>query len=243
MTDQLEATCSVRSAIGSGGSLTGDLLRTQATSCGTSLLGSVAGAIAVSVSVLAAPPASGASVSYKGRSEGRHATHWIMEQATAAYAAEATENAPWKDQILRIKEQLQLAMADLARFAGVERPSVYHWLGGSRPRPAKQRRIDVLENVARIWSSQGLGPMGAYLTRTTAGSTETLEHLLTQNELRLDAIEFHVVALSEAAVPASRPRQSLSERLVARGFKPTGKETYRKQRAGIVRSTSTSGEE
>lgn len=242
MSEDIEERCSMTTAVGSGGSLTYDVVRQYEATYGLPLLRCLAGAVAAAIPAFVASSAAGAVLVFKGKSEDRQTAQWVHERAVHAYAPEMAPSAPWKEQLLRVKDILQLTVGDLARFAGVERPSVYHWLSGSQPRPAKQRRIDAMEHLARMWSARGLGPIRAYLTRIVGESNDTLEALLTRDELSVEAIEAHVNALADSTQDSARSRPSISERLAARGFKPTSEENYRKQRARFVRSTS-SGEE
>jgi transcriptional regulator with XRE-family HTH domain len=230
-------------AVGSGGSLSYDLAWQFESTYGHSLLRGLAGAAIVAVApAFFAPSAAGATLVFKNRLADYQSPQWIREPAPQTYALEVASDAPWREQLLRVKDILQLTVADLARFAGVERPSVYHWLSGSRPRSANQRRIDALEHLARFWAALGLGPVRAYLTRTVESSRNTLEAMLTQDDLDLELIQRHVGLLARSIEPAARARSSVSDRMAARGFGPASKENYRRQRAGFVRSTS-SGEE
>jgi len=242
MSEHAEERCDITAAVGSGGSLTYEVVRQYEATYGLSLLRSFAGVVVAAIPAFVTPPAAGAVLVFKGKPEHRQTAQWVHEGAVHPYAPDMTPGTPWKEQLLRVKDVLQLTVGDLARFAGVERPSVYHWLSGAQPRPAKQRRIDAMEHVARTWTAHGLGPIRAYLTRTVRESNNTLEALLTQDDLSLEAIEAHINALAGLSQDDTRSRPSVSERLAARGFKPAGEENYRKQRGRFVRSTS-SGEE
>lgn len=242
MIDEFEKSCGAMNSIGSGGSLTYELVKEHDATYGSSMLKPLVGAMAATMAAFATPPSAGGVLVFKGRSGEQQSALWILEHATHTYGAEDTPDAPWKEQLLQIKDVLQLTVSDIARFTGVERPSVYHWLAGARPRPAKQQRIDMLGNLTRIWASYRLGPISAYLTRTVGETHDTLEAFLTRPDFNLNAIEAHVRSLAEISGQLMRTRQSVSDRLAARGFKPSSGHSSRVQRARVVRSTS-SGEE
>lgn len=229
-------------AVGSGGALTGTVLRDYEITHGQPLVRCMAGAVAAWMPTFLAPPAAGAVLVLKGPVDERPTALWVHEHAMEPYFAVSAGGTPWKDQVLLIKQLLQLTVGDLARLLAVERPSVYHWLSGSQPRPAKQRRLDAVERFAHSWQARGLGPLRAYFTRTVCESNTTLDRLLAEEELNMVELDAHLNALAGSMPEAGRSRASVSDRLAARGFKPTSERTDRRQRARFVRQTS-SGEE
>ncbi|HUP59150.1 MAG TPA: hypothetical protein VNA69_01890 [Thermoanaerobaculia bacterium] len=91
------------------------------------------------------------------------------------------------EQLEFIRHYLSLSVSDLARIAGVKRPTIYAWLQNGAPRRDSMERLAMLERIAAHWQSIADRPLGA-LARLAIGSTgETFVILLesaSEEELR-----------------------------------------------------------
>lgn len=91
------------------------------------------------------------------------------------------------EQLELIRHYLSLSISDLARIAGVKRPTIYAWLQNAAPRRESMERLAMLERIAAHWQSIADRPLGA-LARLAIGSTgETFVILLesaSEEELR-----------------------------------------------------------
>lgn len=168
---------------------------------------------------------------------------WYPLTRHVQIASRQEVGAVWQRQLMRIKSDLQITMTDLARLLLVERPSVYQWFADAEPRQQNRERISTLADLAADWASLELGSIRMYMDSRSADVDHSLDELLLQQPLQIEAIEGMFGELDNARLLGqAAARAPLSDRLAARGFTPTDEATEARKRALAIRSTSP-GEE
>ncbi|ANH69820.1 hypothetical protein [Mitsuaria sp. 7] len=76
-----------------------------------------------------------------------------------------------------VKSGFGRTMSRLPEVFGVSRQTLYNWIGGDRPRPMYEPRIEQLAAAARIFSESAFKPTSAMLDRTLAGGKTFLQLL------------------------------------------------------------------
>lgn len=83
------------------------------------------------------------------------------------------------EQLTFIRHYLSLSISDLARAAGVQRPTIYSWLQNeTAPRRESLERLAMLERVAAYWKSLADRPLGALAALAVGENGETFAALL-----------------------------------------------------------------
>lgn len=130
----------------------------------------------------------------------------------------------------RIRHELSLNTAELARVLNVSRPTVYAWAEGGPAKPENRMRLALLRDVAESWRSLRPEPVGPHV-REPAADGRTLVDLLVAPALDSARIVSRLEQL--AAIHAERdaqrraPGPSMRELAAKHGFKPVPKETLR----------------
>lgn len=202
----------------------------------------VAGATTLALPLLG-PATSTAAVSPVPLEPAQARSGGWLEATRAIVIRRSRFSTPWRQQLHVIKDSMQIAVADMARFLLVERPSVYQWLSGSQPRRRNQERINALEALARDWKALGLGSLRVYFQRSIPGTNRSLEAILMDDIHFISQLRGSIGRFADsAATTVPQTRSSVAERLRARGVRPLSERAYKKQRARYVRSTSSERE-
>jgi transcriptional regulator with XRE-family HTH domain len=83
------------------------------------------------------------------------------------------------EQLTVIRHYLSLSVSDLARVAGVQRPTIYSWLQSvTVPRRESLERLALLERVATHWKLLADRPLGALASLAVGANGETFAVLL-----------------------------------------------------------------
>ena len=118
------------------------------------------------------------------------------------------------EQLTFIRHYLSLSVSDLARVAGVQRPTIYSWLqGAAAPRRESLGRLAMLERVAAYWKSLADRPLGALASLAIGAGGETFAVLLeNESEEQLRAVLEQLVARTARRAP------SIKDALAAQGL-------------------------
>lgn len=130
----------------------------------------------------------------------------------------------------RIRHELSLNTAELARVLNVSRPTVYAWADGGPAKPENRMRLALLRDVADTWRTRCQRPIGA-LVREPASDSRTLVDLLAAQQLDMAQIVSrfdHFAALIDQRIAQRRALgPSMRELAAKHGFNPIPKETLR----------------
>jgi transcriptional regulator with XRE-family HTH domain len=109
------------------------------------------------------------------------------------------------ERLARIRANLSLNVAELARILRVERPTIYAWMRDeiASLRTENRQRLDRLDFLARRWGALSTFPVGG-LIRATNDAGDSLLSLL-ERERFSDALRI-LEALPEKVADAARPR-------------------------------------
>ncbi len=88
---------------------------------------------------------------------------WEVEDVREAELIPAPRTP--SENLARIRANLSLNVSELARILGVERPTIYSWMGDDEVvlRPDNRRRLAQLERVALHWREGSELPVGALI--------------------------------------------------------------------------------
>jgi hypothetical protein len=121
-----------------------------------------------------------------------------------------------------IKQSLSLNMTQLARVLGVERPTVYSWIGGiSLPQANNEERLVKLYSIARDWRRASSAPVGEYLSRSFDDGRSLLDWL-SDADLNLLAIQNSLTEIRSQLVQSAQTsprRRSVAEISRSHGFR------------------------
>lgn len=120
---------------------------------------------------------------------------------------------------------LSFNIKELAQILGVQRPTVYAWIGGeAEPQPENLRRLNALVDCARRWSALTNLPLGEDVRRPHFENGKSLIDLLTVGSPGSLSVkeELQFLAKEVTQKNAGRKRTSVRGVLAARGLERSG---------------------
>lgn len=123
-----------------------------------------------------------------------------------------------EDIVSNIRSSLSLTMQEMARTLGVERQTVYSWIGGSsEPHPSNRERLNKIFLIAKYWDELWSMPLGKTVRQLPANGKSIVD-LLSEDTLDEQAIFAHLKSFAqERNMPLQNPQRKFSVReLVAK---------------------------
>ena len=130
------------------------------------------------------------------------------------------------EKLTRVKNILGLTILDLAQILKVSRRTVYDWMDTEEIslRGTNQNRLDQLYEISEQWQTEGLGPLGSYLYKSTEKGKPSLFVLLKREKLTLKKISSCLSGIAQI-IKAKRERDEKHKALLKKhGFEPISKE-------------------
>lgn len=155
---------------------------------------------------------------------------WNAVPARAARSAVVVESPAMRkapaEQLARIRANLSLNISELAQVLGVQRPTIYAWMGEDDVvlRRENRERLDRLEQVALFWESKTHLPVGGRIRDEDAEGNSVVA-LLAKDEHEharqvLDSLRPKVEQPPQRRVPSLREsleKQGLQSRILRNG--------------------------
>ncbi len=109
-----------------------------------------------------------------------------------------------------IRSALSLSITELSAILDVKRPTIYSWLrGDSQPHSTNLERIAILHQVSKRWNELSGRQLRRHLRHAFDANGTTLFSLLRKDDLNMDEIENHLIAL--ASLPSAEKLPSIKE--------------------------------
>ena len=109
-----------------------------------------------------------------------------------------------------IRSALSLSITELSAILDVKRPTIYSWLrGDSQPHSINLERIAILHQISKRWNELSGRQLRRHLRHAFDKNGTTLFGLLKKDDLNMDEIENHLIAL--ASLPSAEKLPSVRE--------------------------------
>ncbi len=141
-----------------------------------------------------------------------------------SYAADPADGASLPDKLDRIKSRLGIGMKHLAAALGVERPTVYAWVKGTRaPQPKRWERTQSLLELSDHWQELSRHPLSRRIF-VPAESGQSVMDLLSAETLDRPKIKEVLKSLAtdenDRSARLRGKADAMRERMKAKGAKP-----------------------
>lgn len=143
---------------------------------------------------------------------------YVPYSSIKSFLVETTDNRNQRvykveDIVSNIRSSLSLTMQEMAKTLGVERQTIYSWIGGSsEPHPSNRERLNKIFLIAKYWDKLWSMPLGK-MVRQLPTNGKSIVDLLSEDTLDEQAIFAHLKSFAqERNIPLQNPQRKSSVR-------------------------------